>query len=59
MFGKGSAMQNNYISFAAKMNKNTIYIIENSIGGKAKETAYDKVKRLIMNKPIIFEKQVS
>ena len=41
------------------MHKNTIYIIENSIGGKAKENAYDKVKRIIMNKPITFEKRVS
>lgn len=30
---------------------NTVYIIENSISKTAKETAYNKVKRLILNSP--------
>lgn len=52
-------MQSNCISISAKIHKNTIYIIENAIGSEAKETAYDKIKRLIMNKPIKLEKQAS
>jgi hypothetical protein len=37
----------------------TIYVIEYATSDKAKETAYDKIKRLIMNEPITLEKQAS
>lgn len=52
-------MQNKFVSITAKKDKSTIYLIENVISGTAKDTAYDKVKRLIMNKPITCEKRAS
>ena len=37
----------------------TIYVIEYVTSDKAKETVYDKVKRLIMNEPITLEQDAS
>lgn len=37
----------------------TIYIAEYTTGKSAKETADDKVKRLILNEPITLEKSAS
>lgn len=37
----------------------TIYIIEYAAGKNAKETAYEKIKRLIMNEPITIKKDAS
>lgn len=37
----------------------TIYVIEYATSENAKETAYEKIKRLIMNEPITSQKQAS
>lgn len=37
----------------------TFYVIEYATSENAKETAYEKIKRLIMNEPITSQKQVS
>ena len=37
----------------------TVYIVENVISENAKETAYDKVKRLILNDAEILQKKAS
>lgn len=37
----------------------TIYIVEYESSEKAKETALEKVKRLIMNEPVPSDKQAS
>jgi hypothetical protein len=37
----------------------TIYVIEYATSENAKETAYEKIKRLIMNEPITLEKHAS
>ena len=41
-------MKQHPITISAKEHSGTIYIAEYSFGGKAKETAYAKVKRLIL-----------
>ena len=38
---------------------NTFYVIEYATSDKAKETAYEKIKRLIMNEPITLGKEAS
>lgn len=47
------------IRVTAGWQDNTIYIIEYATSDNAKETAYEKVKRLIMNEPITSQKQAS
>ena len=37
----------------------TVYIIENAISENAKETAYEKVKRLILNDTDILQRKAS
>ena len=51
--------ENRPVRIAAKQRDGTIYIAEYAAGKSAKETASDKVKRLIMNEPITFEKPAS
>lgn len=38
---------------------NTVYIVEYAIGENAKETVQEKIKRLILNEPIVLAKKVS
>lgn len=47
------------IRISAGWKDSTIYIIEYATSENAKETAYEKIKRLIMNEPITLEKQAS
>lgn len=49
----------NPIQITAIRRGNTIYIAECTAGKSAKETAGDKVKRLIMNEPITLEKSAA
>lgn len=44
------------VRISAGWQDNTIYIIEYATSENAKETAYEKIKRLIMNEPITFKK---
>ncbi|MBP3222791.1 MAG: hypothetical protein J6M18_02560 [Actinomycetaceae bacterium] len=37
----------------------TIYVVEHATSDKAKETANDKIKRLIMNEPIPLKREAS
>lgn len=37
----------------------TLYIIESAVSLSAKETAYDKVKRLVLNDTEIYQKKAS
>ena len=43
----------------AKKIGDTIYIIENTVSESARETAYEKVKRLILNDTNNYHKKVS
>lgn len=43
----------------AKKIGGTIYIIENTVSESAKETAYEKIKRLILNDTDIYHKKAS
>lgn len=52
-------MEERPISVIKKTIGDTVYIIENTISESAKETAYDKVKRLILNDTEIYHKQAS
>lgn len=47
------------IRVSAGWQDNTIYIVEYATSDSAKETAYEKIKRLIMNEPITSQKQAS
>lgn len=47
------------IRISARWQDSTIYIIEYDNSENAKETAYEKIKRLIMNESITLEKQAS
>lgn len=47
------------IRVTAGLQDNTIYIIEYATSDNAKETAYEKVKRMIMNEPITSQGQAS
>ena len=42
-------MDEKIISITEKVIGDTLYIIESAISSTAKETAYDKLKRLILN----------
>ena len=42
-------MTNDAITITTKTINGTVYIVQNIISEKAKETAYDKAKRLILN----------
>lgn len=52
-------MEKQTISITAKQHGDTIYIVEHAISNTAKETAYEKVKRLLLNEPTKPEKQAS
>ena len=45
------------IRISAGLLDNTFYVIEYATSDKAKETAYEKIKRLIMNEPITLGKR--
>lgn len=47
------------IRISASMLDDTFYVIEYAASEKAKETAYEKIKRLIMSEPITLEKEAS
>lgn len=47
------------IRISAGLLDNTFYVIEYATSENAKETAYEKIKRLIMNEPITSQKQAS
>ena len=42
-------MENKPVSVTEKVIGDTLYIIESVVSNAAKETAYDKLKRLILN----------
>ena len=42
-------MENKPVSVAEKVIGDTLYIIESTVSDTAKETAYDKLKRMILN----------
>ena len=50
-------MEEKTVSAIRRQIGDTIYIIENTISESAKETAYDKVKRLILNDAEIYQKK--
>ena len=52
-------MQDNTPVVITKMIGDTVYIIENVISENAKETAYEKVKRLILNDTDILQRKAS
>lgn len=47
------------IRISASVLDDTFYVIEYATSENAKETAYEKIKRLIMNEPITSQKQAS
>lgn len=47
------------IRISASVTDDTFYVIEYATSENAKETAYEKIKRLIMNEPITSEKKAS
>ena len=47
------------IRISASVLDDTFYVIEYATSENAKETAYEKIKRLIMNEPITLEKEDS
>ena len=42
-------MDDKTISITEKIIGNTLYIVESAVSSSAKETAYDKLKRMILN----------
>jgi len=52
-------MEEKIVAVTRKQIGDTIYIIENVISENAKETAYDKVKRLILNDTDILQRKAS
>lgn len=52
-------MDKQAVSITAKQRGDTIYIVEHAVGNDTKETAYEKVKRLLLNEPIKPEKRAS
>ena len=52
-------MQENTPVVITKIIGDTVYIIENVISENAKETAYEKVKRLILNDTDILQRKAS
>ncbi len=47
------------IRITASVMDDTFYVVEYATGENAKETEYEKIKRLIMNEPITLEKEAS
>lgn len=45
----GIPMEEKTISVTEKVIGDTLYIIESAVSSTAKETAYDKLKRMILN----------
>ena len=56
---KGAFMEEKRISIIRKQIGDAVYIVESVVSTAAKETAYDKVKRLILNDTDIFQKKAS
>ena len=58
---KGETMnsENSPVTIRAESRGDTIYLIEYATSDHAKETAYQKVKRLIMNEPITLNDKAS
>ena len=52
-------MQENTPVVITKIIGDTVYIIENAISENAKETAYEKVKRLILNDTDILQRKAA
>ena len=52
-------MDKQVISITAKQHGDTIYIVEHAMSDTARETAYEKVKRLILNEAVKPDKWVS
>ena len=52
-------MEEKTVAVTKKQIGDTIYIVESAISTAAKETAYDKVKRLILNDPEIYQIKAS
>ena len=52
-------MQENTPVVITKIIGDTVYFIENAISENAKETAYEKVKRLILNDTDILQRKAS
>lgn len=52
-------MEEKIVAVTKKQIGDTLYIIESSISASAKETAYDKVKRLILNDTDILQRKAS
>ncbi len=52
-------MDEKTLDISKKQIGDTIYIIESVVSTTAKETAYDKVKRLILNDTEIYNKKAS
>jgi hypothetical protein len=50
-------MEEKIVAVTKKQIGDTVYIIESAISASAKETAYDKVKRLILNDTDILERK--
>jgi hypothetical protein len=48
-------MEEKTISVTEKIIGDTLYIIESAVSSNAKETAYDKLKRMILNDNISLE----
>ena len=46
---KEAHLENKHVSVTEKVIGDTLYIIESAVSSTAKETAYDKLKRMILN----------
>ena len=46
---KEAHLENKHVSVTEKVIGDTLYIIESAVSDTAKETAYDKLKRMILN----------
>ena len=51
----GLPMDEKTISVTEKVIGDTLYIIESAVSSTAKETAYDKLKRMILNDTVSLE----
>ena len=52
-------MEEKTININEKVIGDTLYIIESAVSSTAKETAYDKLKRMILNDPASLETKAS
>lgn len=52
-------MAENKAAVVAKVIGDTMYIIENTVSDDARETAYEKVRRLILHDTEIYQKKAS